>query len=115
MYGSGIAALLLLQVTVTNHTRVLLNLTKEQGNFWQRKELSLSSDEDFRVKFEGRVGEGIRGNIALDDIVLTKSCLPSHHSTREEPAFPLPTGMSSVVFASCSYRVEGRRTGNGWS
>lgn len=109
MYGSAIGALLLLQVTVTDHTKVLLNLTKEQGNFWQRKELPLSSDEDFRLKFEGRVGEGFRGSIALDDIVLTKNCLPSHHSTREEPIFPFPTGMCSVVFALCFNREEGRR------
>ncbi|XP_031229155.1 MAM and LDL-receptor class A domain-containing protein 1 [Mastomys coucha] len=101
MYGSGIGALLLLQVTVTNHTKLLLNLTKEQGNFWQRKELSLSSDEDFRLKFEGRVGEGLRGNIALDDIVLTKSCLPSHYSTREETAFPLPTGFCPQGYEEC--------------
>ncbi|EGV97831.1 MAM and LDL-receptor class A domain-containing protein C10orf112 [Cricetulus griseus] len=91
MHGTGIGALILLQVTVTNHTKVLLNLTEEQGNFWQRKELSLSSDEDFQLKFEGRVGEGYPGNIALDDIILTKSCLPSHFSTREESALPLPT------------------------
>lgn len=109
MYGSDVGTLRLLQVTVTNHTKVLLNLTEEQGNFWQRKELSLSSDEDFQLKFEGRVGEGLRGNIALDDIVITKNCLPSHYSTMEEAAFSLPTGKCSVVFALCFHRVESRR------
>ncbi|GAB1285988.1 MAM and LDL-receptor class A domain-containing protein 1 [Apodemus speciosus] len=101
MYGSGIGTLLLLQVTVTNHTKVLLNLTEEKGNFWQRKELSLSSDEDFQLKFEGRVEEGLRGNIALDDIVLTKNCLQSHYSTMEEPAFPLPTGFCPQGYKEC--------------
>lgn len=101
MHGSAIGALLLLQVTVTDHTKVLLNLTKEQGNFWQRKELSLSSDEDFQLKFEGRVGEGFRGSIALDDIVLTKNCLPSHHSTREEPVFPSATGFCPQGYEEC--------------
>ncbi|XP_035298699.1 MAM and LDL-receptor class A domain-containing protein 1 isoform X2 [Cricetulus griseus] len=101
MHGTGIGALILLQVTVTNHTKVLLNLTEEQGNFWQRKELSLSSDEDFQLKFEGRVGEGYPGNIALDDIILTKSCLPSHFSTREESALPLPTGFCPHGYEEC--------------
>ncbi|XP_055449902.1 MAM and LDL-receptor class A domain-containing protein 1 isoform X1 [Psammomys obesus] len=101
MYGTGTGALLLLQVTVTNHTEVLFNLTEEQGNFWQRKELSLSSDEDFQLKFEGRVGEGHHGNIALDDIVLTKSCLPSHRSTKEESALPLPTGFCPHGYEEC--------------
>lgn len=92
MYGNGIGALTLSQVSISNQTKVLLNLTVEQGNFWQRKEISLSGDEDFQLKFEGRVGEGHRGDIALDDIVLSKSCLPSHWSMKEEPAAPLPTG-----------------------
>ncbi|XP_051007238.1 MAM and LDL-receptor class A domain-containing protein 1 [Acomys russatus] len=101
MYGTGIGALILLQVTVTNHTKVLLNLTEEQGNFWQRKELPLSSEEDFQLKFEGRVGEGHHGSIALDDIVLTKSCLSSRHSTREELSLPLPTGFCPHGYEEC--------------
>ncbi|XP_036044862.1 MAM and LDL-receptor class A domain-containing protein 1 [Onychomys torridus] len=101
MYGTGIGALILLQATVTNHTKILLNLTEEQGNFWQRKELSLSSDEDFQLKFEGRVGEGYPGTIALDDIVLTKSCLPSHCSTSEDLALPLPTGFCPHGYEEC--------------
>ena len=92
MYGHGIGALTLIQVSVSNQTKVLLNLTVEQGNFWQRKELALSGDEVFQLKFEGRVGKGHRGDIALDDIVLTKNCLLSHHSMKEELAVPLPTG-----------------------
>lgn len=112
MYGPGSRNLNLLQVTVTNHTKTLLNLTEEQGNFWQRKELSLSSDEDFRLKFEGRVGEGYPGNIALDDIVLTKNCLPSQGSTKEELAPPLPTGVFSIVLPSCFRRwAEGKEMG----
>lgn len=105
MYGPGSRNLILLQVTVTNHTKTLLNLIEEQGNFWQRKELLLSSDEDFRLKFEGRVGEGYPGNIALDDIVLTKGCLPSLGSTEEDLAPPLPTGVLSVLLPLCFYRL----------
>ncbi|XP_016068757.1 PREDICTED: MAM and LDL-receptor class A domain-containing protein 1-like [Miniopterus natalensis] len=92
MYGNGIGALTLVQVSVSNQTKLLVNLTIEQGNFWQRKELVLSGDEDFRLRFEGRVGKGHRGDIALDDIVLTKSCLLSPQSAKEEPAVPPPSG-----------------------
>ncbi|CAI9153900.1 unnamed protein product [Rangifer tarandus platyrhynchus] len=101
MYGHGIGALTLIQVSVSNQTKVLLNLTVEQGNFWQRKELALSGDEDFQLKFEGRVGKGHRGDIALDDIVLTKNCLPSHHSMKEELAMPLPTGYCPLGYREC--------------
>ncbi|KAM8802301.1 MAM and LDL-receptor class A domain-containing protein 1 [Rhynchonycteris naso] len=92
MYGKGIGALTLIQVSVSNRTQFLVNFTVEQGNFWQRKELLLSDNEDFQLKFEGSVGKGHRGDIALDDIVLTKSCLPSHQSMREQPVVPPPTG-----------------------
>uniref|UniRef100_A0A8C5VYQ1 MAM and LDL-receptor class A domain-containing protein 1 n=1 Tax=Microcebus murinus TaxID=30608 RepID=A0A8C5VYQ1_MICMU len=101
MYGHGIGALTLMQVSVTNQTKVLLNLTVEQGNFWQRRELLLVSDEDFQLQFEGRVGQGHRGDIALDDIVLTKSCLSSHHSVKEELAVPLPTGYCPQGYREC--------------
>lgn len=47
MYGHGIGALTLIQVSVSNQAKVLLNLTVEQGGLWQRKELALSGDEDF--------------------------------------------------------------------
>ncbi|XP_007934543.1 MAM and LDL-receptor class A domain-containing protein 1 [Orycteropus afer afer] len=109
MYGNGIGALTLTQVSVSNQMKVLLNLTGEQGNFWQRKELSLFGDEDFQLKFEGRVGKGHRGDISLDDIVLTRSCLSSH-SIKEEPAVPLPTGYCPHGYRECQngkcYRPE---------
>ncbi|KAM6216200.1 MAM and LDL-receptor class A domain-containing protein 1 [Rhynchocyon petersi] len=109
MYGNGIGALTLIQVSVSNQMKVLFNLTGEQGNFWQRKEVSLFGDEDFQLKFEGRVGKGHRGDIALDDIVLTRSCLLSH-SLEEEPEVPLPTGYCPHGYRECQngrcYRPE---------
>nr|XP_008000626.2 MAM and LDL-receptor class A domain-containing protein 1 [Chlorocebus sabaeus] len=110
MYGNGIGALTLMQVSVTNQMKVLLNLTVEQGNFWQREELSLFGDEDFQLKFEGRVGKGQRGDIALDDIVLTEDCLSLRESMQEELAVPLPTGFCPLGYWECQngkcYRLE---------
>ncbi|XP_011911468.1 PREDICTED: MAM and LDL-receptor class A domain-containing protein 1-like [Cercocebus atys] len=110
MYGNGIGALTLMQVSVTNQTKVLLNLTVEQGNFWQREELSLFGDEDFQLKFEGRVGKGQRGDIALDDIVLTENCLSLRESMQEQLAVPLPTGFCPLGYWECQngkcYRLE---------
>ncbi|KAM5235404.1 MAM and LDL-receptor class A domain-containing protein 1 [Ctenodactylus gundi] len=109
MYGNGIGALTLIQVSVSNQTKVLLNLTKEQGNYWRRKELSLFGDEDFQLMFEGRVGKGYHGDIALDDIVLTKNCLSLHHSGKEV-AVPFPTGNCPYGYGECQngkcYRLE---------
>ncbi|KAL4699097.1 hypothetical protein H8959_011754, partial [Pygathrix nigripes] len=110
MYGNGIGALTLMQVSVTNQTKVLVNFTVEQGNFWRREELSLFGDEDFQLKFEGRVGKGQRGDIALDDIVLTEDCLSLRESMQEELAVPLPTGFCPLGYWECQngkcYRLE---------
>ncbi|XP_027784436.2 MAM and LDL-receptor class A domain-containing protein 1 [Marmota flaviventris] len=110
MYGTGIGALTLIQVSVSNRTKVLLNLTAEQGNFWRKQQLSLFGDEDFQIKFEGRVGKGHHGSIALDDIVFTESCISSHSSMREELAVPLPTGYCPHGYRECQngkcYRAE---------
>lgn len=114
MYGHGIGALTLFQVSVTNQTKVLLNFTEEQGNFWRRKELPLFGDEDFQLKFEGRVGKGYHGHIALDDIVLTRNCLLFHSSRKEDPAAPFTTGVSSFVCLVCLHvnnRKEKLRAG----
>lgn len=64
-----------------------------QGNFWNRKVLPLEADEDFRVTFEGCVGKGRRGDIALDDITFTKECLLSSDFFPDEPTALPPTGM----------------------
>ncbi|EHB12586.1 hypothetical protein GW7_18801 [Heterocephalus glaber] len=113
MYGNSTGVLTLTQVSVTNQTKVLLNLTEEQGNFWRRKELSLFGDEDFQLKFEGRIGKSHHGHIALDDIVLTRNCLSFHTSLKEKPAVPLPTGMPEFVFGWCVCSVENGKEGSG--
>uniref|UniRef100_A0A8C6QSZ3 MAM and LDL receptor class A domain containing 1 n=2 Tax=Nannospalax galili TaxID=1026970 RepID=A0A8C6QSZ3_NANGA len=101
MYGTGLRALSLLQVSVSNQTKVLFNLTEEQGNFWQRKEIWLSSDEDFQLKFEGRVGNGHHGNFALDDIVLTNGCLSSRGLGNQKLAVPLLTEFCPHGYWEC--------------
>ncbi|XP_077010524.1 MAM and LDL-receptor class A domain-containing protein 1 isoform X2 [Tamandua tetradactyla] len=92
VYGRGVGALVLTQVSVSNHTKLLLNLTGEHGNFWQRRELALQGEEDFHLQFEGRVGRGHQGDIALDDVVLTRDCLSPPDASDAQPAAPLPAG-----------------------
>ncbi|XP_069815135.1 MAM and LDL-receptor class A domain-containing protein 1 [Dendropsophus ebraccatus] len=79
MYGEGIGSLIVYQVTMSGQENLLLNLTGDQGNFWQRKELPLYDlEDDFYITFEGKVGKDQRGDIAVDDIVLSNECLPSY-------------------------------------
>ncbi|NXY12952.1 MALR1 protein, partial [Atrichornis clamosus] len=74
MYGAHIGSLIIYQRTTLKHEKLLLNLTGNQGNFWQRKALTLSGDEDFQVVFEGIAGKGPKDGIALDDLTFSREC-----------------------------------------
>uniref|UniRef100_A0A6P8Q1I7 MAM and LDL-receptor class A domain-containing protein 1 n=1 Tax=Geotrypetes seraphini TaxID=260995 RepID=A0A6P8Q1I7_GEOSA len=109
---SGISAgsLTVYQVSITNSEQVL-NLTGDQGNFWQRKEVALINMEDeFRVTFEWQVGRGEKGHIALDDIIFTKECLAAPITFPEESPILPPTGPCSHGYWECQngkcYRPE---------
>lgn len=118
MYGAHIGSLIIYQRTTLKHDKILLNLTGNQGNFWQRKALTLSGDgdEDFQVVFEGIAGEGPRDGIALDDLTFSRDCLPSQEFLPAEPTKLPPIGMflyvslerrySSIVFISLSFKRE---------
>ncbi|XP_069502716.1 MAM and LDL-receptor class A domain-containing protein 1 [Ambystoma mexicanum] len=78
MSGESIGTLTVFKVTVANQESILFQLDGDQGNVWHRQELALTGgDEDFHISFEGQVGSSQRGDIALDDIVFTKDCLPA--------------------------------------
>lgn len=57
------------------------DIAGEQGDFWEKRSYDLSSinaaGKDFEVVIEGQVGEGHRGDIAIDDITLSKDCVMS--------------------------------------
>lgn len=95
MYGAHVGSLIVYQMTMSKHEKILLILTGNQGNFWQSKALNLVGDgnEDFQVIFEGIVGRGINGGIALDDITLSRECLPSQKFLPAESTTVTPTGM----------------------
>ncbi|NXL96359.1 MALR1 protein, partial [Tyrannus savana] len=76
MYGAHVGSLIVYQRTTLKHERILLNLTGNQGNFWQHKALTLAGNgnEDFQVVFEGIAGNGPKDGIALDDLTFSKEC-----------------------------------------
>uniref|UniRef100_A0A3B3XWB3 MAM domain-containing protein n=1 Tax=Poecilia mexicana TaxID=48701 RepID=A0A3B3XWB3_9TELE len=76
MSGDGIGTLSVFAKTEES-LHLLLNLTGDQGNYWQMKELQLSSSADFQVVFEGKVGRSEKGDICLDDITFSPGCLLS--------------------------------------
>lgn len=95
MYGAHIGSLIVYQRTTTKHEKIILNITGNQGNFWQHKALNLAEDgdEDFQVVFEGIAGKGPKDGIALDDLTFSRDCLPSQEFLPAEPTLVPPTGM----------------------
>ncbi|XP_027514472.1 MAM and LDL-receptor class A domain-containing protein 1 [Corapipo altera] len=112
MYGAHIGSLIVYQRTTLKHERILLNLTGNQGNFWQRKALTLAGNgnEDFQVVFEGIAGNGPKDGIALDDLTFSKECLPLQEFLPAEPTKLPPTGSCSHGHQQCQngncYRPE---------
>ncbi|XP_036374066.1 MAM and LDL-receptor class A domain-containing protein 1 [Megalops cyprinoides] len=101
MSGDSIGALNIFQVTGSQHL-LLLNLTGDQGNYWQRREVSLVATEDFHVTFEGKIGKGTKGDICLDDITFTSGCLLSSSLTPLEPTGPPPSGSCPRGYLECA-------------
>ncbi|XP_072010896.1 MAM and LDL-receptor class A domain-containing protein 1 [Engystomops pustulosus] len=111
MYGEGIGSLTIYQVTVSGIGHLLLNLTGDQGNFWQRRELPVDDvGEDFYIVFEGKVGKDHRGDIALDDIVLSNECVPSYVTSPGSPMHRPGKNGCPIGFLQCQnkkcYTVE---------
>ncbi|XP_010214254.1 PREDICTED: MAM and LDL-receptor class A domain-containing protein 1 [Tinamus guttatus] len=110
MYGAHVGSLIVYQRTTAEHEKILLLLTGNQGNFWQRKALTLDGDEDFQVIFEGIAGKGSGGAIALDDLTLSRECLPSQEFLPLEPTAVIPAGPCSHGYWECQngkcYRPE---------
>lgn len=74
MSGDGIGTLSVLRRS-HGGLQPLLNLTGDQGNYWQMKEIPLSDSADFQVVFEGKVGRSPKGDVCLDDITFSPGCL----------------------------------------
>ncbi|NWR54939.1 MALR1 protein, partial [Bucorvus abyssinicus] len=76
MYGAHIGSLIVYQRTTAKHEKIILNITGNQGNFWQHKGLNLAGDgdEDFQIVFEGIAGKGPKDGIALDDLTFSRDC-----------------------------------------
>ncbi|XP_014036210.2 MAM and LDL-receptor class A domain-containing protein 1 isoform X1 [Salmo salar] len=99
MSGDGFGTLNVFQVTSSSGHQLLLNLTGDQGNYWQRRDIQLTSQEDFRVTFEGKVGHNAKGDICLDDITFSPGCLLSSMSEALET--PPPSGSCPLGHLQC--------------
>lgn len=95
-----------------------MNLTGDQGNYWQLREVPLSSAWNFQVMFEGKVGRNPKADICLDDITFSPRCLLVSSATIQDSPSPLPAdtcppgalpcenGQCFTVAQSCDFRND---------
>ncbi|KAM6977638.1 MAM and LDL-receptor class A domain-containing protein 1 [Aplochiton taeniatus] len=100
MSGVGIGAMAVLQKT-DGQTRLLLNVTGNQGNYWQSREIQLSSPRDFQVLFLGKIGPSAKGDICLDDITFSPGCLLASTSGTGETTPSPPTATCPLGSLQC--------------
>lgn len=100
MSGDGIGTLSVF-IKFDGHLDLLLELTGDQGNYWQMREIPLSHHRDFQVVFEGKVGRSEKGDICLDDITFSPGCLLGPEVSVESTSAPPPgTHFTSALFTS---------------
>ncbi|CAN9506358.1 unnamed protein product [Ophioblennius macclurei] len=100
MSGDGIGKLSVFSKS-EGRRRLLLELTGDQGNYWQLREIPLSSSADFRVAFEGMVGLSQKADICLDDITFSPGCLLVSPSELAVSPPPPPAGFCPLGFLPC--------------
>ncbi|KAK7176201.1 hypothetical protein R3I93_000462 [Phoxinus phoxinus] len=109
MSGDGIGTLNVYMSTDSSHS-LLLSLTGNKGNYWSRQEVPLSSSDNFRIVFEGKVGLNTRVHICLDDIIFSSGCiLSSRFETDTTPRLLIgscPPGSLQCNNANCYKREQ---------
>lgn len=100
MSGDGIGTLSVFSKS-EGHLHLLLTLTGDQGNYWQMKEIPLSSSRDFQVMFEGKVGRNPKVDICLDDITFSPGCLLASSATSPDNTPSPPPGTQFTLLDIC--------------
>jgi hypothetical protein len=76
MYGKNIGSLnVYLRSGVGGNEQVLIKKQGEVGNYWERIDLLIDYTNPFQIIIEAVVGNGMFGNMAIDDISFTPNCI----------------------------------------
>ena len=86
MYGLDVADLRVYIKKGSSLGSPLWTRSGDQGNLWRHATVSVTSQTQFQVVFEGVRGQSYKGDIALDDISLQDGkCPPQALCTFEDP------------------------------
>ncbi|XP_019632083.1 PREDICTED: MAM and LDL-receptor class A domain-containing protein 2-like [Branchiostoma belcheri] len=76
MYGNQIGTLNVYARTGSTMSNALWFMSADQGNQWNRAQVDLPVDAAYQVVFEGVLGTGVRGDIAIDDVNIVPGSCP---------------------------------------
>ncbi|XP_053138494.1 apical endosomal glycoprotein [Hemicordylus capensis] len=75
LYGSNANSLNIYYRTEGNVTRLVRSRSGDLDDFWFREKADFSVAGKFQIIIEGVIGTGHKGNIALDDLILSPGCI----------------------------------------
>ncbi|XP_078695032.1 scavenger receptor cysteine-rich type 1 protein M130-like isoform X2 [Branchiostoma floridae x Branchiostoma belcheri] len=99
VYGDSIGAL---RVLVGNDLVFMRNTS--QGNMWHDTKIDVTMNQD-QIIFEGEVGIGWRGDVAIDDVLLYSGSCQSNAAT-EAPTIPVPATTIPTVINLADYDIR---------
>ncbi|XP_077978884.1 MAM and LDL-receptor class A domain-containing protein 1-like [Glandiceps talaboti] len=93
-------------LTNTSGVQLVKNITGSQGDYWSPLEYVVDNEgKDFKILIEGEVGSGHYGDIAVDDVTFTDSCIFGGHLPGEDDPDvpePLPTCENDPLQYQCA-------------
>ncbi|RNA19406.1 MAM and LDL-receptor class A domain-containing 2-like, partial [Brachionus plicatilis] len=105
MFGSTMGSLNIYLRTSIGNEKILFTRNRESGNYWERADIKILSSSPFDVIIEGIVGNGIYGDIGIDDVSFTPDCqidntltLPTVGSTSAQTQSPSVCGDPQLFF-----------------
>ncbi|XP_060582609.1 MAM and LDL-receptor class A domain-containing protein 1-like isoform X2 [Ruditapes philippinarum] len=106
MYGQDVGTLRLYQPT-KNITSLLWSVSGNQGSSWRNVQINITSNITWQVTFDGQIGKGIQGNIAIDDVIFTPGICNGVIPTFPSPTFStLPTPTYPPTPYDCTFENQ---------
>lgn len=98
MFGKDVNTLAIYTRTVINGAQLLrYRRTGNLGEYWERREITVSSTAPFQFIIEATVGQSAYSDIAIDDISFTTNCRPYMGSVSTVPAGSVTTVAPSGI------------------
>ncbi|KAJ8299824.1 hypothetical protein KUTeg_023884 [Tegillarca granosa] len=102
MYGANVGSLRLYKPD-PSRTVMLWNATGNQGNIWRQAFVQINSSTAFQVTFDGEIGSGYLGDIAIDDVALHQGFCNNFTTIAPSTVTPMTTVSYPPTKYDCTF------------